>query len=128
MLSCLTFLFWYRTLKVQNVDRRTLPVKSNFQPANAIYGATGAFIVVLIAGIPVLVKGHWDTITFVSSYFALPFSAIVFLSYKYINNTKLVRPEEVDLFTEKKEIDKYEENFVEKRPSNIVTRLLDRIF
>ncbi len=66
-IMCFTYLCFYRALKAQGIDRRTLPYQAWFQPYTAWYGLIGTAVLILVGGYPVFLAGNWDVITFVFS-------------------------------------------------------------
>ncbi|KAK0388923.1 hypothetical protein NLU13_2500 [Sarocladium strictum] len=128
--SCVTYMFFYRALKAQGIDRRTLPYRSWYQPYTAIYGFIGTFIMVFVGGYTVFlpIEGMWNVPDFLFSYtmvFAFP---ILFLGWKLWHKTKFHKPHEADLYKDKAAIDEYERNFVPRPADNWFDRLLDRAF
>ncbi|KAK7736721.1 hypothetical protein SLS53_006931 [Cytospora paraplurivora] len=108
MIMSLTYIFFYRALKVQGVDRNTLPYKGWFQPYSAWIGLIGETLIVACYGYETFLPGNWDTGTFFS-YYAMVFVAIVTYSgWKIWKRTKVIRPEEADLVWDKPIIDAYE--------------------
>jgi amino acid transporter len=49
---------------------------------------------------------------FITGYIGIPLYLILFFAYKYLKKTKVIKPEEADLFTGKDIIDKEEEEFL----------------
>ena len=56
----------------------------------------------------------WDTGTFFSYYTMVFLCPILYVSWKLIKKTKIVKPEEADLVWERPAIDAYEANTLEK--------------
>jgi amino acid transporter len=104
-----TYLFFYRALKAQGVDRRTLPYRGWCQPYVNIFGLTIVSIVVCIQGYYVFMPGSWDIGNFFT-YYTMIFACLVFfLGWKLIKRTKFVPAATADLAWEKPLIDAYEE-------------------
>ncbi|GJC86170.1 hypothetical protein ColLi_09008 [Colletotrichum liriopes] len=53
---------------------------------------------------------------------------VLYFSWKFIKRTKIFKPEEVDLYRNKDEIDEYERTFVPTPPSNKFEKVLDKLF
>jgi amino acid transporter len=53
---------------------------------------------------------------------------VLYLGYKFVKKTKIVKPHEADLVTDLAEIEEYHENFVEKPETNAFNRVLDKLF
>lgn len=67
--TCVTYMFFYRALKAQGIDRRTLPYRSWWQPYVSIYGFVGTFIMVFVGGYTVFLplEGMWNVPDFLFS-------------------------------------------------------------
>lgn len=55
-----TFLFWNRAAKAQNLDRSTLPYKSIFMPYGAYYALIMCSIVILTNGYTCFMADGWN--------------------------------------------------------------------
>ncbi|KAI3548320.1 amino acid permease [Colletotrichum filicis] len=88
---CTAYLGFYRALKAQGISRDTLPYKAWFQPYAAWYGLIG---------------------TFIMTYTMVGIFPVLYLGWKFLKKTKIFKPEEVDLYRNKDEIDEYERTFV----------------
>ncbi|KAJ7688439.1 amino acid permease-domain-containing protein [Mycena rosella] len=69
---CLTYIRFYEGMKAQGYDRKHLPFASPLQPFAAWYGMIFCIVICFFSGWATLLKGHWDTATFVTNY--LPFA------------------------------------------------------
>lgn len=76
-------------MKAQGVSRDTLPWKSPFQPYAAWVGFVGSTIIVLVAGFPVFIKGHWVTSNFFASYIGIPIFIVPIIIWKLVKKTKV---------------------------------------
>ncbi|EXJ72896.1 uncharacterized protein A1O5_04044 [Cladophialophora psammophila CBS 110553] len=103
-----TYLFFYRALKAQGVDRQTLPYRG--QPYVNIFGLTVVTIVVFIQGYYVFLPGGWDVGNFFTYYTMVFACAVFFLSWKLLKRTKFVHPTAADLVWDKPAIDAYEDS------------------
>ncbi|KAL4790968.1 amino acid permease/ SLC12A domain-containing protein [Aspergillus venezuelensis] len=108
--TVVTYLHFYYTMKKQGISRDTLPYKSRFQPFAAWYALVGTFLMTLVLGYTVFIKGKWDTTTFFTSYTMVGFFVVAFLGWKVLRRTRYVRLGEADLGLGgiKEEIDTYE--------------------
>ena len=110
----ITYLFFYRALRVQGIDRKTLPYVGWFQPYCAWIGVFGMLLVVGGYGYTTFLPGWWDVGTFFS-YYTMVFVAIVtYTGWKIIKRTKVVRPEETDLVWDRPVIDAYEASLTDE--------------
>lgn len=113
---CVTYMRFYKALEAQGISRDTLPYKGWGQPYVAWFGFICPFIMMFLAGYPVFTKGNWDTPTFLFSYIMIPFCVVLFIAWKLIKRTKLIKPENVDLRTGMKEVEDHIDAFVEPPP------------
>ncbi|RDL41793.1 uncharacterized protein BP5553_01772 [Venustampulla echinocandica] len=124
-----TFIAWKRACDAQGLDRKSLPHTSFWQPFCAYYALTGTFIMTFVGGYTVFMPGQWDIPTFLFSYMMVFLFPVIFISWKLLNKTKWLKPEEVVLRTsEVDEIDEYTKNYVEQPPSTRWHAWLDRLF
>jgi len=96
---CACYLRFHRAMKVQGVDRNTLPWKGPLQPYAAWFGCIGSALITLVAGFSVFLKGNWSTSDFVASYVGIPIFVVPIIAWKVINRTKFVRAREIDLWS-----------------------------
>ncbi|KAK7698470.1 hypothetical protein SLS64_012462 [Diaporthe eres] len=109
IVMCITYIYFYRALKVQSVDRDTLPYKGWFQPYSAWIGLVGEIFTVSCYGYETFLPGYWDTGTFFSYYLMVFVAVLTYTAWKIIKRTKVVRPEDADLVWDKPVIDAYED-------------------
>ncbi|TGO91511.1 hypothetical protein BPOR_0025g00050 [Botrytis porri] len=84
---CTIYILFYRALKVQGIDRSTLPYVG------------------------------WDTGTFFSYYTMVFVCPVLYGGWKIVKKTKVIKPEDADLVWERPIIDAYEANMAEKHIS-----------
>jgi amino acid transporter len=108
--TAVTYLHFYHSLRLQGIDRNSLPYKGRFQPYTAWYAVIGTFIMSLVVGYTVFIDGNWDTTSFFTSYTMVGFFPAAFLFWKILRRTKYVRPGTADLQlgNTKNDIDVYE--------------------
>lgn len=111
---CVVYLFFYRALKAQGIDRSTLPFVSWFQPYTAIFGGLSAFTMIFVASYQVFVPGNWDIKTFLFSYLFIFIDIAIFIGYKLWRRTKWRDPKEVDLVTGLREVEEHEERYFDE--------------
>lgn len=76
-------------MKVQGVDRKTLPWRAPLQPYAAWFGCIGSAVITLVAGFSVFLKGNWSTSDFVASYIGIPIFIVPIIGWKIIKRTKV---------------------------------------
>ncbi|KAJ4169479.1 hypothetical protein NW754_016507 [Fusarium falciforme] len=78
---------------VQGIDRNELPYRSPFQPYFS-WACISLFILILItSGWQNFVHGHWNTKSFMSSYFNIPFVLILYFGFRFYKKTKIILDE-----------------------------------
>ncbi|EGG10318.1 uncharacterized protein MELLADRAFT_34045 [Melampsora larici-populina 98AG31] len=100
---CLSYLRFYKGLKVQGYDRDSLPYKAPFQPYLTYYTLTVLTLVIMLNGFEVFIPGNWSTGEFVVAYITLPMFLIGYIVWKLIKKTELVRAECMDLVSGQKD-------------------------
>ncbi|KAH7228408.1 amino acid permease-domain-containing protein [Fusarium solani] len=107
----ITYIFFYRALKAQGIDRRTLPYCGWGQPYMA-YAATALLtIVILTFGYETFMP--WSVSSFFINYTFLLLAFLTFGFWKILKGTKFVKPHEADLVWERPEIDAHEASIME---------------
>ncbi|KAF5003711.1 hypothetical protein FDECE_9761 [Fusarium decemcellulare] len=92
-----TYLRFFYGCKRQGIDRAELPYKSPFQPYYS-WACISLFIVLLVtSGWQNFVKGHWDTQSFISSYFNIPFVLLLYFGFKFYKKTKIIPLDEIPI-------------------------------
>ncbi|KAI0016898.1 amino acid permease/ SLC12A domain-containing protein [Xylariomycetidae sp. FL0641] len=97
MVICLTYLRFYYGMQKQGISRSELPWKSPLQPYMAWTSLILFVVILLTGGYVTFVHGHWDTETFFSSYFNIPFLAVLYFGYKFIRKSKIVALEDIPI-------------------------------
>ncbi|PIL24827.1 transporter [Ganoderma sinense ZZ0214-1] len=92
-----TYIFFYRGLKTQGIDRKKLLYYNPLQPYLAYWGTFWLFIFILINGFTVF--WNFNVSTFLTSYINIPLFIILYVGYKVIKRTRFWRPEEMDFVT-----------------------------
>ncbi|KAH3670362.1 hypothetical protein WICMUC_004858 [Wickerhamomyces mucosus] len=113
--SCmsLTFIFFYKAVKRQGLDRDSFTFKSWFQPYTAIFGFICSFTMMWVNGYNVFTKGNWDYQSFLFNYLAIFVDIGLFIFWKLFKRTKFRNPESVDLFTGLDEIELHEREYTQ---------------
>ncbi|CAI4219747.1 unnamed protein product [Parascedosporium putredinis] len=93
--SCLSYLCFYRALKAQGIDRRSLPYRAWFMPYAAWYGFVGTFVMI---------------------YTMIMLFPVLYLGWKIVHKTKIYKPYEVDLRKDLDAIEEYERTYIPQPP------------
>ncbi|KAJ8596545.1 amino acid permease [Rhizopogon salebrosus TDB-379] len=106
-----TYIRFYKGMKVQGIDRKTLPYSTRFQPYAAWYGACSTITICFFSGWSVFLKGKWDTATFVTNYILLIVWPILYIGARFYYGVKPVAPEDMDFKSDLAQIeaDTYDE-------------------
>jgi amino acid transporter len=106
----LTYRQFYTALRLQGVDRRTLPYRGKFQPYAAYIAMVGCVVMLLLLGFDVFIAGGWDLTFFFLDYTFLAVFPIAFGLWKILRRTRFVEPGKADLTVERlvSGIDEYE--------------------
>ncbi|KAI8992910.1 amino acid permease [Trametes punicea] len=99
-----TYIRFYRGLKAQGIDRKTLPYRSPLQPFAGWYTTIGCFLAILFSGWYVFLKGHWATDVFVTNYLPAVLFPILYVGAKIYKRTPLRRYEEMDFVSGLQEV------------------------
>lgn len=107
-----TYIFFYRACLAQGLDRKTLPYTGWFQPYSAYIGLAWMVTVVFCYGYSSFKP--WSVDSFFTYYTMLILAPVLFIGWKLIKRTKLVKPSEADLVWERPLVDAYEQSFVDE--------------
>ncbi|EXA32136.1 hypothetical protein FOVG_16617 [Fusarium oxysporum f. sp. pisi HDV247] len=92
-----TYLRFFYGCKKQGIDRNELPYKSPFQPYFS-WGCITLFVLILItSGWQNFVHGHWNTKSFVSAYFNIPFVLLLYFGFKFYKKSKTIPLDEIPI-------------------------------
>ncbi|KPM43679.1 General amino acid permease AGP2 [Neonectria ditissima] len=127
---CVAYLCFYRALKAQGISRDTLPYKAILQPYAAWYGLTGTFIMTFVGGYTVFLPldGYWNVPDFLFSYTMVGVFPVLYVGWKLIHKTRILKPEEVDLNKDLDMIEEYERNYVPQPAGSYFEKILDKLF
>jgi amino acid transporter len=106
----ITYIFFYRACKAQGVDRKTLPYTGWLQPYCAYVALVWLIVVTAIYGYTCYLP--WSVSSFFSNYTMQLFIPPLFVIWKVLKKTKMVRPRDADLVWERPAIDAYESTFL----------------
>ncbi|RMZ76787.1 hypothetical protein DV737_g4673, partial [Chaetothyriales sp. CBS 132003] len=105
----LTYIFFYNACKAQGVDRRTFPYYGYFQPYCAYLGLVWMTVVLIFYGYSSFTP--WSVDNFFIYYTMVFVDIVLFIAWKVIKRTPIVKPLEADLVWERPIVDAYEETF-----------------
>ncbi|KAG6911818.1 hypothetical protein DXG01_000065 [Tephrocybe rancida] len=100
-----TYLRFYKGLKVQGFDRRKLPFASRLQPYAAWYAMIFCILICFTSGWKVFLKGKWATDTFVTNYLPLAGFPILYIGAKLVTKKPVIKAKDMDFVTNIKEIE-----------------------
>ncbi|KAI0030986.1 amino acid permease/ SLC12A domain-containing protein [Vararia minispora EC-137] len=115
-----TYLRFYKGLKAQGIDRRSLPYWTRLQPFAAWYTVASTFLVCLFSGWAVFLRGNWDTATFVTNYLPLVLFPLLYAVARLYFRRGPVAPAAMDFTTGIAEIEA--ESWDEAPPKNFWER------
>ncbi|KAG9311192.1 amino acid permease [Chiua virens] len=101
----LTYIRFYKGLKAQGIDRKSLPFAPNVQPYAGWWAVCGSAFVLFFSAWEVFLKGNWSTATFVTDYFPIMFFPVLYIGARLVMRTRTIRPEEMDFVTNVAEFD-----------------------
>jgi amino acid transporter len=116
IIICTTYIFFYRALRAQNIDRRTLPYYGYFQPYSAWIALVWMIFVVTTYGYSTFLPGNWSVSSFFTYYTMVLAAPLLFFGWKLVKRTKLIKAHEMDLVWDRPVIDAYEATFTEYAP------------
>ncbi|KAJ5316388.1 hypothetical protein N7476_006695 [Penicillium atrosanguineum] len=116
IIICTTYLFFYRALRAQKIDRRTLPYYGYFQPYSAWIALVWMIFVVTTYGYSTFLPGNWSVSSFFTYYTMVLAAPLLFFTWKLIKRTRLVKATEMDLVWDRPIIDAYEATFTDYAP------------
>lgn len=93
-----TSIRWHKGLKANGFDRGTLPYRAPLQPYLSYYGLTVCVLVLIFGGFGAFIH-EFDVSSFITTYFPIPFFAVLLFGYKIVKKSKIVKYEEFDLVT-----------------------------
>jgi len=104
-----SYLRFYYGLKRQGLTRNAFPYKAPFQPWLSWYGVVFFGLILIFNGFTVFLKGNWDTSNFFAAYITLLVFAVCYFGWKLAKRTKIVKLDDIDFETGRREIDEMQE-------------------
>ncbi|KZS99289.1 hypothetical protein SISNIDRAFT_448178 [Sistotremastrum niveocremeum HHB9708] len=100
-------------LKAQGISRDMLPYQAPFQPYGSWFVLVSTAIITFFKGFDSFLP--FTTATFITSYIALPVFFFLWIGWKLWYRTSVIKSEDVDLISGKREIDEEEERFLAEK-------------
>ncbi|KIJ65419.1 hypothetical protein HYDPIDRAFT_130547 [Hydnomerulius pinastri MD-312] len=122
----LTYLFFYRGLREQKIDRNKFHYWNTFQPWLSIWGLVWCIIFILISGFQVFWHFKSEANDFIANYINIPIFIGLYAYWKISKNTLQWRTEEMDYETDIPSIEKTEKPY--KRPNGFWEKIADVLF
>ncbi|KIJ68242.1 hypothetical protein HYDPIDRAFT_146092 [Hydnomerulius pinastri MD-312] len=91
-----TYLRFYKGLKAQGIDRKSLPYWTRLQPFAAWYSCFATIIICFFSGWSVFLKGKWNTATFVTDYLPFILFPILYAVSRLYYRVSPVSPHDMD--------------------------------
>ncbi|KAF2157319.1 amino acid transporter [Myriangium duriaei CBS 260.36] len=125
---CLTYIMFHRALKVQGIDRATLPYRAWCQPCLAYVAGILTIVMAFVGGYAVFLPGAWDVPTFLFSYTMIFVFPLIYFGWKLLKRTKRVKSNEANLHENLTEITEYEANYIPRPPRNMADKWFNKVF
>ncbi|THG96600.1 hypothetical protein EW026_g5266 [Hermanssonia centrifuga] len=115
-----TYIRFYKGMKVQGMDRSALPYRAPFQPFLAWYGAISCIVICTFSGFAVFMKHGWSAQDFVTHYLPFILFPILYISARIWRRSRFIDPKDMDFKSGLAEVEaaSYDEppprNWVEK--------------
>ncbi|KAL7622541.1 hypothetical protein AAE478_008048 [Parahypoxylon ruwenzoriense] len=107
----ITYICFYRAVKAQGYDRKSLPYCGWFQPYCGWIAAV--FFICVVGSYGYTTFNPFDAEAFFGCYAMTILSIILYIFWKLFKGTKFIKPEEVDLVWERPSVDAYENTITE---------------
>jgi len=108
-----TYIFFFRALEAQGIDRATLPYRGWWQPWCSYVAVAGEATILAAYGYVVFLPGYWDLGTFFSYYTMVFVCVVTYVGWKVLKRTRVVHPSQADLVWDRPVIDAYEDSLAE---------------
>ncbi|KAI0396862.1 amino acid permease [Xylariaceae sp. FL0594] len=120
---CVTYLRFHSGLRHNGISRDSLPYAAPAQPYLAWFALCFCVVVAFFNGFDAFFPGRFGARTFVPPYVDVVIFLGLFLGYKFVKGTKLVKVADMDLWSGKDEVDRLEGTWPENRPRNFLERV-----
>ncbi|KAF4991651.1 hypothetical protein FDECE_13999 [Fusarium decemcellulare] len=99
----IVFLAWYRARKAQGLGDDALSYAAPLAPYSAYLALSLGIVAMVFVGFDIFKP--FNVQGFITSYFCLPYTTILYLFWKFYKKTKFVDPATADLISGKREVD-----------------------
>lgn len=93
----LCHIMFMRALQTRNIERKTLPYRSMWQPVFAWYGFVFNVLIIITQGFTAFIP--WDVEGFFIAYISLILFVVLYVGHKVVMKTRFVRAAEADIVT-----------------------------
>ncbi|KAL4798391.1 amino acid permease/ SLC12A domain-containing protein [Aspergillus venezuelensis] len=114
IVMCITYIWFYRGCIAQGFDRNTLPYKGYFQPYCAYIGLAWMILIVTCYGYESFTP--WDITSFFTHYTMIIVDIVLFGAWKVVKRSKVLDPQQLDLYWEAPTVTAYEEALKLREP------------
>lgn len=114
-----SYIFFYRGLKIQGHSRDNLHYKAPFQPYASWIGLIMLSLIILLSGFETFLKGGWSVSDFLANYLTLPIFFGFYSYWKIAKRTKIVSAKHMDFVTGTRELD--EMDAMEREKAHVPT-------
>lgn len=114
LVICVTFLNFYKAMKVQGFDRKSLPYVGYFQPYCAWIGIVALTLILLFYGYAAF--GPFTVEAFFQNYTMQLLAPILYFGWKLLKRSKIVKPAELDLVWIAPQLREYEATLPDDMP------------
>jgi amino acid transporter len=134
MTILLSHICFVRARKEQKIPDTALGYVSPFGARGSMAALVFSVVILLFNGFPDFIHtastGKFDWRYFIVNYIGVPIFAAMFLGYKLIMKTKVVTPDECDLYTGKAQIDEEEADFLaeEMRSKGVLEKKYEKLY
>ncbi|KAI1332000.1 amino acid permease [Xylariaceae sp. FL0255] len=118
-----TYLRFHRGLRFNGIPRESLPYRAPLQPYLAYFSLCFCSVVAFFNGFDAFFPGKFSAKSFIPPYIDVPIFFGLYLGYKIVMRTKVVKLSEMDLWSGKAEFDRLEGTWPERQPRNFLERL-----
>jgi amino acid transporter len=129
----LSHICFVRARRTQNISNTALAYVSPFGARGSMTALVFAIVILIFNGFPAFIhtsSSKFDHKAFIFSYVGAPIFVAMYLGYKLIMKTKIVTPDECDLFGGKAKIDEDEADFLAEqiRSKGVVETKYEKLY
>jgi amino acid transporter len=127
-----THIHFVKARRAQGVSDEEMAYVSPFGLTGSVCALVGCCIIAVFKNFNVFTRnpkyGVWDYKNFITGYLGIPLYLIMIFGYKLVHRGSGIRPEEVDLFAGKEQIDREEEEFLRAQEARGEGKGLERVY